>query len=131
MFKTTWVQGYKFLLKIVRKHFLKNVLSEMTKVFSLTDKWLTRKSKQLMVDRDRLQNDKNYVNFFDLKNNIGCLMTTIATGFIEILMRQQKLTEKKWMMINELRDTDKKPRFFSLRNVFGDYKTQTKKLLTC
>ena len=77
MFRTTWIQCYKISLKILRQHFrkalhLKNVLSVMTKIlFTLTDKWLSRKSRQLMVDRDRFLNDKDYENFFDLKNQFS------------------------------------------------------------
>ena len=42
-------------------------------------------------------------------------MTTISTNFIDILLlKQQKVTEKT--------------RIYSLRNVFGDYVTQTKKI---
>ena len=39
--------------------------------FTLKDKWLTRKSRQLMVDRDRFLNDKDNENFFDLKKQFS------------------------------------------------------------
>ena len=40
----------------LKKCFIRNDKS----FFTLTDKWLTRKSRQLMVDRDRFLNDKDY-----------------------------------------------------------------------
>ena len=51
----------------LKKCFIQNDKS----FFTLTDKWLTRKSRQLMVDRDRFLNDKDYENFFDLKNQFS------------------------------------------------------------
>ena len=73
---------------------LKNVLSEMKNFFLLKDKWLTRKSSQLMVDRDRFLNHKDYENFFDLKNQFSILITTFSTAFMEIILKQQKMTKK-------------------------------------
>ena len=51
----------------LKKCFIQNHKS----FFTLTDKWLTRKSRQLMVDRDRFLNEKDYKNFFDLKYQFG------------------------------------------------------------
>ena len=35
--------------------------------FTLTDEWLTRKSRQWMVDRDRFLNDEDYENILTKK----------------------------------------------------------------
>ena len=100
--------------------------------FTLTDKWLTRKSRQLMVDRDRFLNDKDYENFIDLKNQFRINNDNNFNRFHRNHIEAAESDRKKWMLINEVRNSEKtKPRIYSLRNVFGDYVTQTKNLLTC
>ena len=100
--------------------------------FTLTDKWLTRKSRQLMVDRDRFLNDKDYEHFFDLKNQFSISNDNDFNRFHRNLIEAAESDRKKWMLMNEVRNSEKtKPRIYSLRNVFVDYVTQTKKMLTC
>ena len=112
----------------LKKCFIRNNKS----FFTLTDKWLTRKSRQLMVDRDRFLNDKDYEHFFDLKNQFSISNDNDFNRFHRNFIEAAKSDRKKWMLINEVRNSEKtKPRIYSLRNVFGDYVTQTKKLLTC
>ena len=111
----------------LQKCFIRNDKS----FFTLTDKWLTRKSRELMVDRDRFLNDKDCENFFDLKNQFSISNDHNFNRFHRNLIEAAK-SDKKWMLINEVRNSEKtKPRIYSLKNVFGDYVTQTKKMLTC
>ena len=89
--------------------------------FTLTDKGLTRKSRQLMVDRDRFLNDKDYGNFFDLKNQFSISNDNDFKRFHRNLIEAAESDRKKWILINEVRNSEKtKPRIYSLRNVFGD-----------
>ena len=85
-----------------------------------------------MVDRDRFLNNKDYENFFDLKNQFSISNDNDFNRFHRNLIEAAEIDRKKWMLINEVRNSEKtKHRIYSLRNVFGDYVTQTKKLLTC
>ena len=82
----------------------------MTKVFfTLTDKWLTKKSRQLMVDRDRFLNDKDYENFFDLKNQFSISNDNDLNRFHRNFIEAPESDRKKWMRINEVRNSEQNP----------------------
>ena len=77
--------------------------------FTLTDNWLTRKSRQLMVDRDRFLNDKDYENFFDLKNQFSTSNDNDFNRFHRNLIETAESDREKWMLINEVRNSEKNP----------------------
>ena len=82
---------------------------------------LTRKSRQLMGDRDRFLNDKDYENFFDIKNKFSTSIDNDCNRFRRIFIETVENDKKKWMLINEIKMSKYiKPGFFSLRNVFGN-----------
>ena len=111
----------------LKKYFIVNDKS----FFTLTDKWLTRKARQLMVDRDSFLNDEDYENFFDLKKQFSVSNDNDFNRFHRNLIEAEESDRQK-MLINEVRNTEKiELRIYSFRNVFGDYVTQTKNLLTC
>ena len=84
-----------------------------------------------MVDRDKFLDDKDYENFFDLKNQFSIFNDKDFNSIHRHLIEAAESDRKKWMLINEVRNSEKtKPRIYNLRNVFGDYVTP-KKLLTC
>ena len=85
----------------LKKFFIRNDKS----FFTLTDKCLTRKSIQLMVDRDRFFNDKDYENFFDLKNQFSISKDKDFNRFHRNLIEAAKSDRKKWMPINEVRNS--------------------------
>ena len=100
-------------------------------LFTLTDKWLTRKSRQLMVDRDKVLNDEDYEICFDLKNQCTISNNNDFNRFHRNLIEAAESDRKKLMLINEVGNSVKiKPRIYNLRNVFRDYATETKKMLT-
>ena len=85
-----------------------------------------------MVDRDRFFNDKDYESFFDLINQFSISNDKDFNRFHRNLIEAVENDRKEWMVIIEVRNSEKiKPRIYCLRNVFGGYLTQTKKLLTC
>ena len=85
-----------------------------------------------MVDRDRFLNDKDYENSFDIRNQFSISNDNNFNRFHRNLIEAAESDRKKWMLINEVRNSEKtKPGIYSLRNVCGDYVNQTKKMLTC
>ena len=79
------------------------------KFFILTDKFLTRMSRQLMVDRDSFLNEKEKEIFFDLKNKFSISndinFDRFHRNFIEAAVDDRKT---KWMLIIENRNYEKK-----------------------
>ena len=55
-----------------------------------------------MVDRDRFLNDKDYENFFDLKNQFSISNDNDFNRFHRNLIEAAKSDRKKWMLINEV-----------------------------
>ena len=86
----------------LKKCFIRNDKS----FFTLTDKWLTRKSRQLMVDRDGFLNDKDYENFFNLKNRFSISNDNDSNRFHRNLIEAAESDRKKWMLINEVRNSE-------------------------
>ena len=87
----------------LKKCFIRNYKSFL----KLTDKWLTRKSRQLMVDRDRFLNAKDYESFFDLNNQFSISNDNDFNRYHRNLIEAAENDRKKWMLINEVRNSEK------------------------
>ena len=85
-----------------------------------------------MVGRDRFLNDKDHENFFDPKNQFSISNDNYLNRFLRYLIEAAENDRRKWMLINEARNSEKtKTQSLFLRNVFGYYVTQTKTMLAC
>ena len=82
-----------------------------------------------MVNRDEFLNDKDNENFFDLNSQFSISNDNDFNRFHRNLIEAVESDRKQWMLIHEVRNSEKiKSRIYSLRNLFGDYVTQTKKI---
>ena len=97
--------------------------------FQLADKWLTRKTKSLKISRDKFLNDENYETFFKLKQDVLKSETNDFNKFYSDLIEAAATDRQKWQLINEIRNQRKTQTDIKcLRNVFGDYITETMKM---
>ena len=80
-----------------------------------------------MVDRNRFLNDKDYENFFDLKNQFSISIDNDFNRFHRNLIEAAEKDRKKWMLINEVRNSKNKTQNLQFEKCIGDYVTQTKK----
>ena len=83
-------------------------LIQNDKKLTLTYKWLTRKSGQLMFDRDMSLDDKDNEYFFDLRSRFSFSTDNHFNRFCRNLFEAAENDRKNWMLINEVRNSEKK-----------------------
>ena len=110
----------------LKKCFVRNDKS----CFTLTEKWMKSSDfKPSFLNQQTIDQGK-FSKLKMLKKHISTVNENNFNRFQNDLIAAEKCQRKKWLLINEIRNSKKcKPNIASLKNCFGDYVTEPKKIV--
>ena len=82
-----------------------------------------------MINCENFLNDGNFKQFFSCQENSSTSFCEDYKKFHQNLIEAAESDRKKWLLINEIRNSEKThPNITCLKNVFNDYVTDPKKI---
>ena len=104
LFTNTFVQALEKHAPI-KTRFIRNDKNN----FSLSEKWISNTTRQVMINRENFLNDENFKQFFSCrKNSSTSSFSEDYKKFYQNLIEAAESDRKKWLLINEIRNSKKK-----------------------
>ena len=83
----------------------------------LSEKWISKTTRQLMINREKFLNDENFKQFFSCHENPSNSFSEDYKKFHQNLIEAAESDRKEWLLINEIRNSKKtQPNITCLKN---------------